>query len=502
MANRRVFLRSLLLNALTFVSPGAGGVEEVSREFFVSPSGSAKGDGSIDFPWDLVTALNHPRAVRPGDTIWLRGGVYGDGSGLTEFRSKLTGTSDRPIVLRRYANERAIVNGWLYIQGANTWYWGFEISSTVTDRTGRPDGASKNVNSVDSYGPGVKLINLVLHDTRQGIGIWNEAPDNEAYGNIIYFNGFQASDRGHGHGVYVQNTTGTKLISDNIIFNQFGSGIHGYATERSSVRNVTVQGNIVFSNGGISADGAFTDNIIFAADSGLQNILIQDNYTYYPPTKAAGYSRLGWEWSPANQNVIVRRNYWIGGYTSLMVYRWAKVAFNRNVVMMDRNYLMMFDKLPDQNPKSYDWNDNTYYGTGKWFYSGKETNDIAEWRTISGFDSNSQQVRGQPTGVWKIMRPNKYERGRANIVIYNWDLLDKVGVDLSPFLTEGDRYEIRDVQDFFGSPVASGTYDGKLISLRMSGLECGTPVGVVPTKPQHTCPQFGAFVLLPLGRVS
>jgi hypothetical protein len=180
-----------------------------------------------------------------------------------------------------------------------------------------------------------------------------------------------------------------------------------------------------------------------------------------------------------------------------MVYRWAKIAFNRNVVLMDRNYLLMFDKLPDQNVKAYDWNDNTYYGSGKWFYSGKETDDIAEWRAMSGLDSNSKQISGRPTGVWKIVRPNKYERGRANIAIYNWDLLDEVGVDLSPFLSEGDRYEIRDVQDYFGAPVTTGTYDGKLVQIPMSGLKSAMPVGVVPVNPQHTGPQFGAFVLLP-----
>ena len=61
-----------------------------------------------------------------------------------------------------------------------------------------------------SWAPGTKLINLVIHDTRQGIGIWQEALDSEAYGNLIYYNGFQASDRGHGHGIYVQNDEGNK----------------------------------------------------------------------------------------------------------------------------------------------------------------------------------------------------------------------------------------------------------------------------------------------------
>ena len=80
-------MRTLFFIALALNPLGTGYLQATSREFFVSPGGSAKGDGSIKSPWDLVTALKHPSAVRPGDTIWLRGGVYGDDTGLTEFKS-------------------------------------------------------------------------------------------------------------------------------------------------------------------------------------------------------------------------------------------------------------------------------------------------------------------------------------------------------------------------------------------------------------------------------
>jgi hypothetical protein len=44
------------------------------NSWYVAPSGSASGDGSSAKPWDIVTALNGPPAVKPGDTIWLRAG--------------------------------------------------------------------------------------------------------------------------------------------------------------------------------------------------------------------------------------------------------------------------------------------------------------------------------------------------------------------------------------------------------------------------------------------
>ena len=195
-------------------------------QHYVSASGSAAGDGSVNRPWDLATALAHPGPVRPGDTIWLRGGTYGTGRDI--FRSKLLGSADAPIIVRPYAGERAIINGWLQVgccdrdphpsAGAYVWFWGLEFASSVADRTGQPAGApyygeSKVLDSADTWAAGSKFINNTIHDTRMGISMWTEALDSEAYGNVVYNNGFQASDRGHGHGFYIQNNTGTKHTS-------------------------------------------------------------------------------------------------------------------------------------------------------------------------------------------------------------------------------------------------------------------------------------------------
>src|SRR6185295_4046668 len=47
----------------------------VHSGFYVASNGSSSGSGSMTAPWDLQTALNHPAAVHPGDTIWVRGGT-------------------------------------------------------------------------------------------------------------------------------------------------------------------------------------------------------------------------------------------------------------------------------------------------------------------------------------------------------------------------------------------------------------------------------------------
>src|SRR5437016_11122256 len=65
-----ICLATALLSATLF-AVGAG-----ATDFYVSPNGSANGNGSINSPWDLQTALLQPAAVRPGDVIWMRGGTY------------------------------------------------------------------------------------------------------------------------------------------------------------------------------------------------------------------------------------------------------------------------------------------------------------------------------------------------------------------------------------------------------------------------------------------
>ncbi|HKQ51567.1 MAG TPA: hypothetical protein VJT74_04305, partial [Pyrinomonadaceae bacterium] len=44
--------------------------------WYVSPDGSAKGRGTKDSPWDLASALAGRKEVKPGDTVWLKGGRY------------------------------------------------------------------------------------------------------------------------------------------------------------------------------------------------------------------------------------------------------------------------------------------------------------------------------------------------------------------------------------------------------------------------------------------
>src|ERR1039458_9973834 len=109
-----------------------------ATDHFAAPNGSPTGEGSIDQPWDLDTALgspsgSQPASVQPGDTIWLRGGIYVPATD-NGFISHVTGTPGSPIIVRNYNGERATLQAGtnayvLAMYGSDTWYWGLEATT-------------------------------------------------------------------------------------------------------------------------------------------------------------------------------------------------------------------------------------------------------------------------------------------------------------------------------------------------------------------------------------
>jgi hypothetical protein len=95
-----------------------------------------------------------------------------------------------------------------------------------------------------------------------------------------------------------------------------------------------------------------------------------------------------------------------------------------------------------------------------------------------------------------VVRPNQYEAGRANIIVYNWALQSSVSVDLSSVLHPGEGFVVRNVQDFYGPPVVTGTYSGGALSLPMAGITAAAPLGRSYSSPAVTGPTFQVFVVM------
>lgn len=446
MRKRLSIIASTGLAFLAFAALGS------AADFYVSPNGNSRADGSLGKPWDLATALAQPRSVQPGDTIWLRGGTY-----RGSFSSELKGTASSPIKVRQYPGERATLDGntspttyWttiLNVNGEYTWFMNFEVTHSdprgrisSIPGTERPDFRNPGV---DVFGPGTKLINLVIHDTGQGVGYAKTAKDSELYGNLIYYNGVSAPDRGHGHAIYAQNEEGSKLIKHNLIMHSLANGLQAYGSSGTAFKNSRIEANVgldtTFYVGGL---GSFS----------LQNTQVTDNLLY-EAALLLGY------FSKECDGFVGRGNYVAQGPTlGKLAPGFAEEC--RATQKIEKNFLYGYW---DAVVPTSDFPDNTY-------------------------------VDERPTTDKVVILPNLYEPGRATIVVFNWDRSERQTVDLRSVLPLGARYEVRDAQNFFGSPVATGAYSGP-ISLPLSGLAAAAPVGYeAPTNSG----EFNVFVVLPL----
>lgn len=489
-----------------------------ATEFYVSPTGKATGNGSINAPWDFKTALAAPAAVKPGDTIWMRGGTYAMQQ-PAEFWSKLSGTSTAPIIVRRYPGERVVVDlksmaSSFFVYGKYTWFWGLEIMSTGIPRSTNEAGPwSILQSSVDVHGPGTKFINCYIHDLSSGLSLWADSIEGEAYGNIVYHVGWQGPDRGHGHAIYSQNAAGgktRKLIAENFLGEAFDIGMQLYGSGAAFVQDYLIAGNVVWNNG--LPTGQNVDQIVIAgAGTSKKNIELDSNYVY--SSNQTGLNRLGWQWDGRNGDLSVHGNWFIGGYDALDVWNWDKVNFQNNFVCADSGMRQLFVGLlqaAGQVPSAYTWNQNRYCtGTMKYaktaidsagnssLLSGSD-GTVASFKALTGFDTASTFAARPTTGSDVFVRPNKYEAGRANIVIFNWGKAASVQVDLSGSgLKDGDAWEIRDVQNFNGAAVTSGVYSAAYpkATVPMSGL-AKTQIQSWSPSMVHTAPAFGTFILL------
>ncbi len=421
--------------------------------FFVSPGGSASGDGSMERPWDLATAVAQPSAVQPGDTLWLRGGTY-----QGAFNSQLSGTETAPITVRSYPGEEVrldVGSQSINILGDYTHWRDFEVFSSktatrVTDVKGpNADDADPNVQrgALRNRGSHTKLINLVVHDLSLGIGFWADGAGGEVYGSIIYNNGWLGPTNGESHGIYTQNEIGTKIYADNIIFNQFDHNFHAYGSSAAHLKGLVFEGNTTFNAGAGAGQGyPPSREVLIGGGTPVENLTVKNNYSYHGDA-FRGIVSLGYYAGPDNRDMVLQDNYFA---TELQIWQtWDSIQSSGNTV------------------------------TGRVVGPSKGITRVSD-----------------PSGTEIFVRPNQYQADRGHVVVYNWDRLASVEIDLSKVLTVGSSYEIHHVYDLFGDPIVSGVYDGSKVSLPMRDTIAPVPIGGHELSAPITLDrEFGAFLV-------
>lgn len=420
----------------------AGSIAARGSDLYVAPNGTSAGPGTQSQPYDLQTALAGS-VGQPGDTFWLRGGIYA----LGHVDTQVHGLPGRPITFRQIDGQRAQWVGSFTVWGEGGYliFRDFELCSGVPCRLSRQTGVEFHptdltnfLDAIQVYAPNCSFINLVVHDSvRSGFYTSHEATNTLIYGCIVYNAGWASPDNAEGHSLYIQ---GSGDISDNIAFNSSGANFHIYDNGAGrSLQNLTVDGNVAFGAGALQNARPYRDWIV-GVDA--------------PSVKA--------------DHIVLRNNmgYFVSNSTKLPEVQIGREQFNGEVVLRD-NYWPQAVAL------------------GKWAKA-----DISNTN-----DSASARVHPSRKGTKVFVRPNRYAPGRATIVVYNWDKLSKVAIEAGPVLSIGAKYEVRNAEDFFAPAVLKGTFDGHPLQLPMTGLTVAKPMCELKTA-QPTGPTFNVFVLL------
>lgn len=468
--------------------------------FYVSPVGDAGNSGQYNSPINLASVLDGSKGTA-GDTFILRYGVYS----LGHTNSTIAGTSDAPITIRAFRGERATIDGSI------TWWNGAgyltiqDLEIMVSDTNRISTGTGYTVPDINKqcgfniYGPGIKVVNCVFHD-HIGAGIFkgNGGEGGEIYGNVFYNNGYESSDTSDGHDLYLQNSNILCRVENNICGNGFATPFHAYRETAGGFGDFHIEGN-TFYNGGIYAHYGTHSTFLLGEDGATttcSNVTIISNFVYSVspiPDHGLGPAQVGR--AGTNNGLACAWNVFPDG---IYIQNWDTGSFVSNIVGATGNmvkHLSDIVAIPT-------WNYNDYHSrnsasTPFWIVNGSvnQTYNWANWKTQSGFDANSTYTAGAFSGTTTYLRTNKYDRGRANVTIYNWDLASTIDVDLSSFVTPGHYFEVRNAQNYYGRPVSFGIYSGGSVTLPMIGLTVAKPNGVASAV-ATTSPQFAVFVVV------
>jgi hypothetical protein len=194
-------------------------------------------DASAEHRAAFATAIESAVA---GDTVTMPAGRYAG-----DFTVTADGTAEAPIIFAAADGARVVIDGSLTVDGDYVQFRNVEVTysawlARATTEAGSSPSDIPHTKALTLNGVGCKFINGAIHNTG-GTGWWTPSVDSELYGSVMYNNGWQGPDRGHGHGVYMQNDTGTKRLRACVFAQGYSPyGIHAY-TQSGSIQGFEIE---------------------------------------------------------------------------------------------------------------------------------------------------------------------------------------------------------------------------------------------------------------------
>lgn len=413
------------------------------NEYYVAVTGSDQNSGSADAPWrTLQKAVN---SLDPGDTLYVRGGVY------SEFVNvNVSGTETAGIAVRNYPGETPILDGsglevasgnqaLVYLTGVSNLTWeGFEIRNLATSSSSYDPAGIR----IKNGGSRIRILNNDIHDIR------NTSTSGNAHGIHVLGNtsvpltGLTISGNrvhhlmtGKSESLTLSGNIDGFEITNNKVFenNNIGIELAGFYGACASgcvdqTRNGVVSGNIVngidssgnpaygtgiHAAGGIYADGAanivIERNHVFSNDFGIelasekkgkatsritvQNNFIHDNYGAGVIMGGADSSNGGAAGNKIVNNTFVENDALMQGYGEITL-QWNTVdnLIANNIIYSNKQKLSVnkINASGSGNKLDYNLHYNASGGSGTiWRWQGVTYKSLPAFQTATGFDIHS-----------------------------------------------------------------------------------------------------------------
>lgn len=368
--------------------------------------------------------------------------------------------------------------------GNNVLFRDFELTSVQsTNRVlGNNWYVSPGINLTP--GSGNKVVNLIIHNVgHPAVGFWNQGTNSEISGCVFWGNGFYDTqvvpgDWIRGTAIYAQNITGNPVIKNNISFRNFTENMQAYGTAASTkgfrfINNITMMSPNGFGIGVWNAEVPMDDNAMWTNYHALDGQIWG-----YTSVSNRGMSSVG--------NVLVKS-------PVLFIKNHLTGVFTNNTFLFDRNIsgvnegMLGFQYL-DTNSSAISFNidRNTYYNTnGDAYVFSYRTKDVTalasdgsgrlkwidgtnSWSAWTGYDTHSSWTQGWPTNYLKIDAfPTDYDTNIIHLVVVSTSGQTNAAWTPTWFM-DGDRYTLRDAQDYF-HPISTGvTYTTGPINLPLN----------------------------------